>query len=379
MSSEQEDEEERSDNTPTSSTRSASEQRNALKDASDQYMALRAANVRICSHELRPAALEALVERLCDTITDVPASPNAAYVVKQARAISDLNHPQTTMLKLHDWLIGKDALYPDGTGTDMILSCVRIELERAYLPQSNKEHIRNLLGPPPTAQPDSLLGYMPYVIAQATESPSALTLDEDLLSTSFSICAEARYPFLTTRWEGHYEHGCARDGACVVRFLEHLYAYALHPGLPPPEETCHFSVYVNRETVRVYVHWRNGDQIEMQNILHTFLDNIAGVTEIRRFLHNLVDHAKGTRLLSIKAALALYRERVTERGDPLLGFPVQSVTSPATSASASASVLQWLDTTEGSTGTPAKKRSRTDSLDDVILDDDTRQARQGDL
>lgn len=353
--------------TQNSLSRSSSQKSKASASPVKLKRLLECANVRINSKEHLPGPLQALVNSLLDGPT--PASPSAAHVVKLAPSLEEL-YERDGIDKAHPYLIGKDALQEGGLA--MISSCLDVPLARAFLPDIEDEVTRDLHGMLAQAQPDTMLGYMNWTLAQSQGLPSAFTKDEEACSETFSITDRVQYPFLSTQWKSAITNGghahaqiqCARDGACVVRFLEHFYCYA-RASEPAPEETCHFSISVDLQSAHVYVHWRNGATIEMSVIKRVHLAELDQVTSLRRFIRKLVTHANGLRLQSLKSALASLRERY-KTGQPPLRVPVRLGASSA-SASASASALVEMPPTPKDLAMPANKRLRTASLHEVLL------------
>jgi hypothetical protein len=104
-----------------------------------------------------------------------------------------------------------------------------------------------------------------------------------------------------------------RDGAAIVEANYQFFRKAYPDRDPPLEHIAHFSMTCDLHTAVVYVHWRHviDNQVlyEMETIEEGFLSRDRKIWPVRRAIKNIIEHAKGERLRTFKAALPSLKAR----------------------------------------------------------------------
>ncbi|KAL5400396.1 hypothetical protein PMIN03_012415 [Paraphaeosphaeria minitans] len=185
-----------------------------------------------------------------------------------------------------------------------------IGLNRAFLPPAPDAQVRQTWGPLSSPQPDTCLGYVTRSDAEAAGCEAPFTTDEESILHSFSLSQYTHCPFLTAQWKvpnssenlHTAQNQAARDGAAVVNYLYdlHLAAYGTVPSVA---QTCHFSVQSDLQHGGLWVHWRDGADHHMELEYDFSMRDLSQLERLRTRLHNILEHAVGERLDTIKAAL----------------------------------------------------------------------------
>jgi hypothetical protein len=222
-------------------------------------------------------------------------------------------------------------------GEEKIHSVPEVNLNRAYLPLAPDVTVTADVGKLTQPRPDTTIAYITSQAAELADVKPALMLDEERTLAKVPLSGKLHFPFLTCQWksqsgsETHYHASLqgARDGATIVRYLYEFYASA---GCTPSEiDTCHFSITCDTLTAILFVHWRqinpaDGSSIQycMKKIAQAFLDPMDGdtqLTNMRKYMRNILDFAVTSRLDKIKDAILMRKgksmEALPRRRSPL--------------------------------------------------------------
>jgi hypothetical protein len=142
---------------------------------------------------------------------------------------------------------------------------------------------------------------------------AAFTAEEEDILDDYFLCKDMYCPFLTAQWKApgsgenlkYAQNQAARDGVAIVNYLYELYQTA-YQRPPAALETCHFSLECDLVDGELWVHWREGDAHYMELLEDFSLRKENTVREVRGYLRNIVEYARGPRLESIKKALPLF-------------------------------------------------------------------------
>jgi hypothetical protein len=260
-------------------------------------------------------------------------TPSAARIAKKQPRARGMGEKAAIDLLCADLLFEGEAEDEE----EMIHSVPEVNLNRAYLPLAPDMTVTADVGKLTQPRPDTVIAYITSQAAELADVKPALLLDEERALAKVPLSGKLHFPFLTCQWksqsgsETHYHASLqgARDGATIVRYLYEFYAST---GCSPSNiDTCHFSITCDTLTAILFVHWRqinpaDGSSIQycMKKIAQAFLDPMDGdeqLTNMRKYMRNILDFAVTTRLNKIKAAIQVRKgqsmENLLRRRNPL--------------------------------------------------------------
>jgi hypothetical protein len=280
-------------------------------------------------------------------------TPSAARIARSALAAAKMSEQDGIDLLKRDLLCHPASASDDG-GERYVSINAKPNLRKDFVPIPVDAVAAALYSRLEQPQPDHSLGYVLADIAAALGRDAPFTYAEERVFSSLSVCAVQSFPFLTAQWKSIRNNGnhhaareqAARDGATIVASTFQFFKKARPDRDPPPEDTCHFSLTCDLETVLLYCHWRciDGDQVtyEMERIQQAFLSECDSLIPVRHTLRNIIEYAQDTRLARIRAAIPLLEQQLRPLSlsntsasfmlNPAVGLP-----SPLTAASSLAS------------------------------------------
>jgi hypothetical protein len=279
-----------------------------------------------------PPALQTHISEVVKAAREA-TTPSAARIAKKQPRARGMGEKATIDLLCADLLFEGEA----EDGEEKIHSVPEVNLNRAYLPLAPDATVAADVGKLTQPRPDTVIAYITLQAAELADVKPALMLDEERTLAKAPLSGKLHFPFLTCQWksqsgsETHYHASLqgARDGATIVRYLYEFYASA---GCTPSDiDTCHFSITCDTLTAILFVHWRqinpaDGTSIQycMKKIAQAFLDPMDGdaqLTDMRKYLRNILDFAVTSRLDKIKAAILMRKgksiEALPRRRSPL--------------------------------------------------------------
>jgi hypothetical protein len=238
-------------------------------------------------------------------------SPNAKQLVRMRRHAAAQNE-RTGINKVAPYLlfVGEADFDDRVRGVPHITVKQDICLNKAFLPPPPDAHVKQTWGPLSSPQPDTCLGYVTRLDAEAAGCVAPFTADEESILHSFSLSQYMHFPFLTAQWKvpnssenlHTAQNQAARDGAAVVNQLHDLHL-AAYGDVPSIAQTCHFSVQSDLQHGGLWVHWREGVDHHMELVFDFSMRDQSQLEQLRTRLHNILEHAVGERLKTIKVAL----------------------------------------------------------------------------